>query len=294
MDTTFLQEESKMEDKPETSDDWQAVVLRNKNLTLPLEKNKSNQILTTAVENGPASETEQQMSSTLGLTFGKIEYSPCPRNCFYFRRGISNVNSQQMCIMLNANEMLSLIKLLPDAMDIAHEIETKNEEKFERKLRKEFPDLEMDDGSGKFEESQTEDESSQEMEPNQNRIYSKMIQRKGINFVSLDVSKYNGTSYISLKTYYLSKSKGDKVELLGSKTQFYFSAYDDLDGIVKFYKNCMMLNKSVQQRLKENATTNRIKYARPLEKDGLDQGSGKRGKVHDDASDDICGTKRVE
>lgn len=265
-------EEMKEEDSAfSMEEDWQAAVLKNKNLLNSFGKLKSNQAVALA-ENGPVAETEQQISANLPLTYGKIEYIPLPRNSFCFKKAYTG--SQQWPIFLNCNEMLTMIRHLPEAMRIAHEIETKHEEAFEKRLKREFPDLDLDDGEGRDVCGAFTDDGVCDEEPDQNRIYSKMIQERGVNFVSLDVSKYMGTCYIWLKTYFLSKKQGkEKAELLGTKQMFRISAYDDLDAIVKFYKDCILLNKTVQQRLKDKATSNCMKYFRSSESERID---GKR------------------
>lgn len=155
----------------------------------------------TAADAGSLVDSEQHVahqSAALSLAFGKIEYSPTPRNSFYFKKSVAGAPT---LITLNCSEMLNLLKVLPDAMNIAHMIESRNEASFEKKLMSEFPDLDIDDGSSSSKDTADDDDEEEESESSgsdqtQNRMFSKMIQEKGQNFVSLDVSKYKGRSYI--------------------------------------------------------------------------------------------------
>lgn len=248
--------------------DWQQKVLQKKNFVASHEKSKTSLMSPTA-EAGTLNDSEQyvaQQSASLSLVFGIIEYSPTPRNNFYFKKSLPG---SPPLVTLNAREMLTMVKCLPEAMKIAHEIESRNEAIFEKKLISEFPDLDIKDGDNEVNDSNdvAEEEDESDSGQTQNRIFSKMIQEKGQNFVSLDVSKYNGRSYIWLKTYYLSKPNTDKVELVGTRQQFLFSAFDDLEGIVKFFRHCMVLNKCAQKKLREVVAANHSRFFRCLEKE---------------------------
>ena len=107
-------------------------------------------------------------------------------------------------------------------------------------------------------------ESKQSPAVSGGNIFSRMIRRHGQNFVSLDVCTYKGLPYIWLKTYFLSRRNPDRPEIVPTRQQFLFSVYDDLEDLFKFYKHCVLLNRSVLEKLKDMATTNLIKFARPM------------------------------
>jgi hypothetical protein len=283
------------DEQTDSSMDWQTQFLKQemsepktgaltKRVYSPV--SKDNTSVTNAAAAAAATELPDQpvtasQTAVLSLAFGRIEYSPSPKNNFYFHKGAPG-GAATTLVTLNSREMLELIRQLPEAMMIAHDIEARNEARFERTLARQFPDLEwtgQDDAGLASGDALLSDEEGDEQGTGANsvsegstapaavsggNIFSRMIRRHGQNFVSLDVCTYKGLPYIWLKTYFLSRRNPDRPEIVPTRQQFLFSVYDDLEDLFKFYKHCVLLNRSVLEKLKDMATTNLIKFARPM------------------------------